>query len=186
MELSDTQAGGGVKTLAESVLEAALEEKDILDAAVAQSETQARAFWKLREFISEAQAQEGPNIKHDVSIPISRIADFISATDQELARAHAGVRMVTFGHVGDGNVHYNVSAPEGVAPDVFVKNAAAINHVVHDSVARFGGSISAEHGLGQLKRNEIQRYKSPLELELMRKIKRTLDPHGIMNPGKVL
>ena len=164
----------------------ALEEKDILDAAVAQSETQARAFWKLREFISEAQAQEGPNIKHDVSIPISRIADFISATDQELARAHAGVRMVTFGHVGDGNVHYNVSAPEGVAPDVFVKNTAAINHVVHDSVARFGGSISAEHGLGQLKRNEIQRYKSPLELELMRKIKRTLDPHGIMNPGKVL
>ncbi len=186
MELSDTQSGVGVGALAESVLEAALEEKDILDAAVAQNETQAQAFWKLREFISEAQAREGPNIKHDVSIPISRIADFILATDQELARAHAGARMVTFGHLGDGNLHYNVSAPEGVAPDVFVKNTAAINRLVHDSVARFGGSISAEHGLGQLKRDEIQRYKSPLELELMRKLKRALDPHGIMNPGKVL
>ncbi len=186
MELSDTQSGGGVRALAENVLEAALGEKNILDAAVAQSETQARDFWKLREFISEAQAHEGSNIKHDVSIPISRIADFISATDQELARAHAGVRLVTFGHVGDGNLHYNVSAPEGVAPDVFVKNTAAINRLVHDSVARFGGSISAEHGLGQLKRAEIQRYKSALELELMRKLKRALDPHGIMNPGKVL
>ena len=186
MELSDTQSGGGVRALAENVLEAALGEKNILDAAVAQSETQARDFWKLREFISEAQAHEGPNIKHDVSIPISRIADFISATDQQLARAHAGVRLVTFGHVGDGNLHYNVSAPEGVAPDVFVKNTAAINRLVHDSVARFGGSISAEHGLGQLKRTEIQRYKSALELKLMRKLKRALDPHGIMNPGKVL
>jgi len=186
MELSDTQSGGGVRALAENLLEAALEGKSILDAAVAQSEAQAQAFWKLREFISEAQAQEGPNIKHDISIPVSRIADFISATDQELARAHAGARMVTFGHVGDGNLHYNVSAPEGVAPDVFVKNTAAINRLVHDSAARFGGSISAEHGLGQLKRDEIQRYKSPLELELMRKLKRALDPHGIMNPGKVL
>src|SRR6267378_1070358 len=102
MELSDTQLGEDVRVLVESVLEAALEETNILDAAVAQSETQSRAFWSLREFISEAQAQEGPNIKHDVSIPISRIADFISATDQELARAHAGVRLVTFGHVGDG------------------------------------------------------------------------------------
>ena len=186
MEFSDTQPGEGVRALAEGVLEAALVEKNILDAVVAQSETQARAFWKLREFISEAQAHEGPNIKHDVSIPISRIADFISATDQELARAHAGVRLVTFGHLGDGNLHYNVSAPEGVAADVFVKNTAAINRLVHDSVARFGGSISAEHGLGQLKREEIRRYKSPLELELMRKLKRALDPDGIMNPGKVL
>ncbi len=186
MELSDTQPGEGVRALVESMLEAALEEKNILDAAVAQSETQARAFWKLREFISEAQAHEGQNIKHDVSIPISSIADFISATDQDLIRAHAGARMVTFGHLGDGNLHYNVSAPEGVAPDVFVRNTAAINRIVHDSVARFGGSISAEHGLGQLKRDEIQRYKSPLELELMRKLKSALDPRGIMNPGKVL
>ncbi len=186
VELSDTQPGEGARTLAESALEAALEEEIILDAAVAQSETQARAFWSLREFISEAQAREGPNIKHDVSIPISRIAEFISATDAELARAHPGVRMVTFGHLGDGNLHYNVSPPEGTAPDVFAKDSAPINRIVHDSVARFGGSISAEHGLGQLKREEIRRYKSPLELELMLKIKRALDPYGIMNPGKVL
>src|SRR5213593_1876412 len=186
MELSDTQSGGGVRALVESVLEASLEEKSVLDAAVAQNETQAQAFWRLREFISEAQAHEGPNIKHDVSIPISRIADFISATDAKLARAHPGLRMVTFGHLGDGNLHYNVSAPEGVAPGVFVMHTAAINRIVHDSVARLGGSISAEHGLGQLKRDEIQRYKSPLELELMRKLKRALDPQGIMNPGKVL
>jgi D-lactate dehydrogenase (cytochrome) len=186
MELSDTQPGEGARTLAESVLEEALEKKEILDAAVAQSETQARAFWSLREFISEAQAHEGPNIKHDVSIPISRIAEFISATDAELARAHPGVRMVTFGHLGDGNLHYNVSPPEGTPAAVFAKESAAINLMVHDNVARFGGSISAEHGLGQLKREEIRRYKSPLELELMRKIKRALDPHGIMNPGKVL
>jgi len=186
MELSDTQSGEGVRVLVESMLEAALEERNILDAAVAQSETQSRAFWSLREFISEAQAHEGPNIKHDVSIPISRISEFIATTDAELERAYRGVRMVTFGHLGDGNVHYNVSAPEGVAPGVFVMHTAAINRIVHDSVARFGGSISAEHGLGQLKRDEIQRYKSPLELELMRKLKHALDPHGIMNPGKVL
>ena len=186
MELSDTQPGEGVRALVESLLEAALEEKDILDAAVAQSESQARAFWSLREFISEAQAHEGPNIKHDVSIPISRISEFIATTDATLERAHRGARMVTFGHLGDGNVHYNVSAPEGVVSDAFVMHTAAINRIVHDSVARFGGSISAEHGLGQLKREEIRRYKSSLELELMRRIKSTLDPHGIMNPGKVL
>ena len=186
MELSDTQSGEGVRVLVESTLEAALEERNILDAAVAQSETQSRAFWSLREFISEAQAHEGPNIKHDVSIPISRISEFIATTDAELERAYGGLRMVTFGHLGDGNLHYNVSAPEGVAPGVFVMHTAAINRIVHDSVARLGGSISAEHGLGQLKRDEIRRYKSPLELELMRKLKGALDPHGIMNPGKVL
>ncbi len=186
MELSDTQPGEGARTLAEGVLEEALGNGLILDAAVAQSEAQSRAFWALRENISEAQAHEGPNIKHDVSIPISRIAEFVSATDAELARARPWVRMVTFGHLGDGNLHYNVSAPEGVAADVFVGESTAINLMVHDSVARFGGSISAEHGLGQLKREEIRRYKSPLELELMRAIKRALDPLGIMNPGKVL
>jgi D-lactate dehydrogenase (cytochrome) len=186
LELSDTQPGESVRALAEDTLEKALEQGLILDAAVAQSEAQAQAFWALREFISEAQGHEGPNIKHDVSIPISRIADFISATDAELARARPGVRMVTFGHLGDGNVHYNVAPPAGLAAEAFMRESAAINRVVHDSVARFGGSISAEHGLGQAKREEILRYKSPLEIELMRSIKRTLDPLGIMNPGKVL
>jgi len=186
MELSDTRPGNALASLAESILGAALEEKRILDAAIAQSDTQARAFWKLREFISEAQAHEGPNIKHDVSIPISAIPEFIRTTDVKLATAYPGVRMVTFGHLGDGNLHYNVSAPDGVAPDVFVKETAAVNRIVHDSVAGFRGSISAEHGLGQLKREEIRRYKSSLELGLMRSIKGVLDPNGIMNPGKVL
>ena len=186
LELSDTQPGESVRALAEDTLEKALGKGLILDAAVAQSEAQAQAFWALREFISEAQAHEGPNVKHDVSIPISRIAEFISATDVELARAQPGVRRVTFGHLGDGNVHYNVSPPAGLAPEAFMRGSAAINRVVHDSVARFGGSISAEHGLGQAKREEILRYKSPLEMDLMRRIKRTLDPLGIMNPGKVL
>jgi D-lactate dehydrogenase (cytochrome) len=186
VELSDTRGGEAVAGLAEAILGAALEERSILDAAIAQSEAQARAFWKLRDFISEAQALEGPNIKHDVSIPISKIPEFIRTTDTELGRAYPGVRMVTFGHLGDGNLHYNVSAPAGIAPEVFVTQTQAINRIVHDSVARFRGSISAEHGLGQLKREEIRRYKSSLELELMRKIKGALDPHGIMNPGKVL
>jgi len=186
VELSDTRPGDAVAGLAEGVLEAALEARTILDAAIAQSDAQTRAFWRLRDLISEAQAHEGPNIKHDISIPISMIPEFIRTTDAELARVHPGVRMVTFGHVGDGNLHYNVSAPEGVVPEAFVNQTEGINRIVHDSVARFRGSISAEHGLGQLKRDEIRRYKSPLELELMRKIKRALDPHGIMNPGKVL
>jgi len=186
LELSDTRPGNAVASLAEGILGAAHEGGGILDAAIAHSDAQAKAFWKLRDFISEAQAQEGPNIKHDVSIPISLIPEFIQATDAELARVYPGVRMVTFGHLGDGNVHYNVSAPESIAPDAFVKETGAINRIVHDSVARFRGSISAEHGLGQSKREEILRYKSALELELMRKIKSALDPHGIMNPGKVL
>jgi FAD/FMN-containing dehydrogenase len=186
IELSDTRPGDSVAALAEGVLGKALEEGRILDAAIAQSEAQAKAFWKLRELVSDAQAQEGPNVKHDVSIPISRIPEFVRTTDAQLARAHPGIRTVTFGHVGDGNVHYNVSAPEGVAPDLFMKETAAINLIVHNNVARFRGSISAEHGLGQSKRDEARRYKTPLELDLMKKIKNALDPHGIMNPGKVL
>jgi D-lactate dehydrogenase (cytochrome) len=186
IELSDTRLGDSVAALAEGVLGSALEGGRILDAAIAQSEAQAKAFWKLRELISDAQALEGPNIKHDVSIPISRIPEFVRTTDAQIASAHPGVRTVTFGHVGDGNVHYNVSAPEGVAPELFLKQTAAINLIVHDSVARFRGSISAEHGLGQSKRDEVRRYKTPLELDLMKRIKSVLDPHGIMNPGKVL
>jgi len=186
LELSDSQPGDAVRVLAESMLASALEKELIIDAALAQSESQAGVFWKLRELISEAQAHEGPNIKHDVSLPISRISEFIAMTDAELARAFPGIRMVVFGHLGDGNLHYNVSPPEGVAADSFMRELAAVNRIVHDAVARSGGSISAEHGLGQLKRDEIRRYKSPLELELMRRVKAALDPLGIMNPGKVI
>jgi FAD/FMN-containing dehydrogenase len=187
LELSDTQPGEGVRVLIESVLEDALGEGLILDAAVAQSEAQSKAFWTLRENISEAQAHEGPNIKHDVSLPISRIAEFAAAADAELARAFPGVRVVAFGHLGDGNLHYNVTAPAGTPAAAFVeREMSAVNRIVHDGVARLGGSISAEHGVGQLRREEIRRYKSMVELDLMRSVKRALDPLGIMNPGKVL
>jgi FAD/FMN-containing dehydrogenase len=129
---------------------------------------------------------EGKQIKHDISVPISRIAEYISATDAELQRAFPGVRLVSFGHLGDGNLHYNIAAPAGADEEAFMARAPEVSRVVHDSVARFSGSISAEHGLGQYKRGEILRYKSALEMDLMRRIKAALDPQGIMNPGKVL
>jgi FAD/FMN-containing dehydrogenase len=186
VELSDLRANGRAAAFLEQALEAALVQGVISDAAVAQSGAQAGAFWSLRENISEAQAREGANIKHDVSLPISSIAEFLAETDAQLARAFPGVRLVTFGHLGDGNLHYNVSPPPGGAPAQFLDALADVNRLVHDQVARFRGSISAEHGLGQLKRDEILRYKSPLEIDLMRRIKAVLDPRGIMNPGKLI
>jgi FAD/FMN-containing dehydrogenase len=156
----------------------------VRDAVLAGSLAQATNLWALRENISEAQAAEGRNIKHDISLPIARIAEFIGVAGAELQRACPGVQLVVFGHLGDGNLHFNVTPPAG-AQD-FAAVQALVNRVVHDAVHQFGGSISAEHGIGQYKREEIQRYKSPLEMELMRALKRTLDPLGIMNPGKVL
>ena len=186
VELSDLRANGRAAAFLEESLGAALEAGEVGDAAVAKSEAQAAAFWALRENISEAQAREGANIKHDVSLPISAIAQFIDETDALLARAFPGVRLVTFGHLGDGNLHYNVSPAQGMTPAQFLESMDAVNRIVHDQVARFDGSISAEHGLGQLKREEILRYKSALEIDLMRRIKSSLDPNGIMNPGKLL
>lgn len=186
-ELSDTQSDDAVRTLAEAALEAALERGLIRDAVLAQTAAQSQALWSLREFVPEAQAKEGPNIKHDVSLPASAIAQFVADTDAALKAAYPDIQLVTFGHLGDGNLHYNVAAPVGVDAAAFTKaEEARVNRIVHDSVARFNGSISAEHGLGQLKRDEILRYKSALEMTLMRKIKAALDPLGIMNPGKVL
>ncbi|MCX7892096.1 MAG: FAD-binding oxidoreductase [Burkholderiales bacterium] len=186
VELEDTQSEEAARGLAEAALAEALQCGVVRDAVLAASEAQSRALWSLRENMSEAQAAEGKNIKHDVSVPTSRIAAFVAATDAALARAFPGVRMVTFGHLGDGNLHYNAAAPEGVDPERWMANQAAVNRIVHDSVAAFGGSISAEHGLGQAKREEILRYKSPVEMDLMRRVKAALDPLGIMNPGKVI
>ncbi len=186
IELSDLESEEAARNSLEGMLGGALESGLILDAAVSQSLAQFKSMWALRENVSEAQAQEGPNIKHDVTVPISRMAEFIEVTDAELARAFPGMRNVTFGHLGDGNLHYNVSPPEGVPHADFVRRTEEVNRVVHDSVARFNGSISAEHGLGQYKREEITRYKSVVEMEMMRSVKRALDPLGIMNPGKVL
>ncbi len=186
IELSDTQGGAAVGAMLEAALADAIESGLALDAVVAASVEQAKNLWALREYVSEAQAAEGQNIKHDISIPISRIGDFIEATDAQLAAAFACVRMVTFGHLGDGNLHYNVTHPEGGGEAAFIERTEDVNRLVHDSVAAFGGSISAEHGIGQYKREEIVRYKSPVEIELMRAVKRAIDPLGIMNPGKVL
>jgi D-lactate dehydrogenase (cytochrome) len=186
IELSDTQSAEAVTPLLESVLADAMEQGIVIDAVVAQSEAQAAALWALRENVSEAQGTEGRNLKHDVSVPISAIGAFLHVTDAELNSAYPGVRPVTFGHLGDGNLHYNIARPESFTEQAWLEETKPVQRIVHDSVARFGGSISAEHGLGQLKREEILRYKSAVEMDLMRAIKKTLDPLGIMNPGKVL
>jgi FAD/FMN-containing dehydrogenase len=147
------------------------------DAVLAQSGEQARALWRLRETIPEAQFT---NVKHDVSVPVSKTPELIERAGAALERAFPGVRPYVFGHVGDGNLHYNVG------PEALIAQSEAVNRIVYDAVASLGGSISAEHGLGQLKRDEVRRHKDPLELELMRALKQTLDPRGLMNPGKLL
>jgi len=186
LELSDNESEDHARTIFETLIGEALEQGLADDAVIAASLAQSKALWRLRESISMAQAHEGKNIKHDISVPISRIAEFMDVTDSLVQQAAPGCRMVSFGHLGDGNLHYNVSPPVGVADADFLARQGDINRVVHDSVDRFGGSISAEHGLGALKREEILRYKSPVELRLMRAIKQALDPQQLMNPGKVL
>jgi FAD/FMN-containing dehydrogenase len=170
----------------ERALGGALERGLALDATVAQSGEQANGLWALRENIAEAQRRDGPNIKHDISVPVSAIPRFLEAAAAALTAALPELRFVTFGHLGDGNLHYNLAPPDGVAPEAFMARAPAANRIVHDLVAAHGGSISAEHGIGQQKRDELVRYKSTVELELMRGIKAALDPSGILNPGKVL
>ncbi|MGV8898757.1 MAG: FAD-binding oxidoreductase [Burkholderiaceae bacterium] len=186
LELSDSESEQHANAMLESLIGAALEQEIISDAIVAASIAQSKALWNLREHISLAQAAEGKNVKHDISVPISRIADFIAATDVLLQQAAPGCRMVTFGHLGDGNLHYNVSPPLDISGDAFIARQEAINLVVHDSVHGYGGSISAEHGLGALKRDEIRRYKSAVEMQMMHTLKQAFDPLNLMNPGKVL
>ena len=186
VELSDTLPGAGLDAVVEAALGEAVEQDLVTDAVVASGSAQVAALWALREGISEAQNSEGPSLKHDVTVPISAIPAFVAATDRALADALPGVRVVAYGHVGDGNLHYNLSGPEPRDDGAFRARAAALSRVVHDSAAAFDGSISAEHGLGQSKRDVIADYKSPLELELMRGVKQLLDPAGLMNPGKVL
>ncbi len=186
IEVSDHESEAHARATLEGLLTAAFDEGLVRDAVVAEDLGKSRALWALRENISEAQAAEGKNIKHDISVPISRIADFIESTDAALLAAHADLRMVTFGHLGDGNLHYNVSPPAGMQEDDFLARQDGINRIVHDAVVAHGGSISAEHGIGQLKRDELARTKDASELALMRALKQAIDPLGIMNPGKVL
>ena len=186
IELSDESSETPLTAGLETCLEHAYEQHWIANAAIAESGMHAQAMWALRENISEAQRLEGLNIKHDVSIPLSRIAAFVDAGQQRVLQAFPGARLVVFGHVADGNLHYNVSAPAEQDARAFLASAPAVNLVVHDLVHENAGSISAEHGIGQLKRDELPRYKSALELDLMRALKHAWDPHNIMNPGKIL
>jgi FAD/FMN-containing dehydrogenase len=186
IELSDHEVDAHARGMMQALAERAVDDGLITDAVVAQSLAQARSLWALRELISEAQALEGRNIKHDISVPIPAIAQFVQETDALVAERLPGARMVVFGHLGDGNLHYNVSAPVGMSEERLLALQPVVYACVHDQVARFHGSISAEHGIGQLKREENSRYKSAVEIELMRAIKRALDPRGIMNPGKVV
>jgi len=159
---------------------------DVTDAVVAHSESQAKRLWALRENISEAQKIEGISIKHDIAVPVSAIPAFLATADAALTRAFPGIRVVAFGHVGDGNLHYNLSKPDAQDNSAFIAAQPEVNRIVHDTVHALNGSISAEHGIGQLKREELLRYKSPVEIALMRTIKQALDPRGLMNPGKVV
>jgi FAD/FMN-containing dehydrogenase len=182
---------GGLKEALEKTLESALDAGLIHDAALAASAQQSKAMWRIRESITEAQKPEGGSIKHDVSVPVSSVADFITEASSAVARAIPGIRPVAFGHVGDGNIHFNLSQPANESKDgpertAFLARWEEINRIVHDIVARMGGSISAEHGIGRRKVGELAHYKSPLEIELMRTLKRTLDPQNILNPGKVV
>ncbi|KIQ01190.1 MULTISPECIES: FAD-binding oxidoreductase [Pseudomonas] len=186
IELSDTLPEAPLNAMLETGLGEALERGEVLDAVVAGSEAQVAALWKMREGISEAQNHEGPSLKHDISVPVSSIPAFIEAADRQLQEAFAGVRIVAYGHVGDGNLHYNISKPPSSEDVPFKAQAEAIMHVIYRVTCDFAGSISAEHGLGQAKREAARHYKQPLELELMRSIKQSMDPAGLMNPGKLL
>ena len=187
LEQSDSEGEAQARARFEALLEAAIEAGIIDDAVVAESLSQSQALWHLRESIPLAQAQEGPNIKHDIALPVSAIPAFVESTDAALARAFPGMRLVNFGHLGDGNLHYNVQAPDGQPAQAFMdRHEHAVNTIVYDAVGAVGGSISAEHGVGALKREELAQRKSPVALQLMRAIKQALDPQRRLNPGRVL
>jgi FAD/FMN-containing dehydrogenase len=187
LEQSDIEGEIPARERFEMLLGAALEAGHITDAAVAESLAQSNAMWHVREAIPLAQAEEGLNIKHDISLPVSAIPAFCQATDAALRRLVPGVRLVNFGHLGDGNLHYNVQAPVGGDARQFLATMeTAVNEVVYDAVTSYRGSISAEHGVGQLKREELVHRKSPVALAMMKRIKQAFDPQGRLNPGRVV
>jgi len=187
LELASAASDESLRTPLEHTLEQALDAGEILDAALAQSEEHRHAFWRLRETIPEAQTRAGGSLKHDVSVPVSAVATLL-AEGSEAARTIApGVRICAYGHVGDGNLHFNFQAPPGETLQSFVdRHGAAISHALYERVAGLGGSVCAEHGVGQLKRDLLARYADPSGLAIMRALKAALDPDGLMNPGKVL
>jgi FAD/FMN-containing dehydrogenase len=186
VEAKGGHGDGGLKSALEDALMRAYEDGLVLDAAPAESAGQAQAFWHLREAVVEAQRHEGGSIKHDIAVPVSSVPAFLEEATARVEELIPGIRPVPFGHLGDGNLHFNLTQPEDADTQAFLARWEEVNAAVHDIVARYRGSISAEHGIGQMKVAENARFKPPVELELMRAIKRTLDPHNIMNPGKVV
>jgi FAD/FMN-containing dehydrogenase len=186
LELSDHEDEAHAANVLERLLQAAFDAGEACDAVVARSLAEARALWQIRESIPEAQVRAGGNVKHDIALPVSRIAGFVAATDAALQAAFPWIQPVVFGHLGDGNLHYNMAVRDGHPVSVAFAHEAQINRIVHDAVAAAGGSISAEHGLGQMKREEVRRHKPEIELRMMRAVKQALDPRGLMNPGKLL
>jgi FAD/FMN-containing dehydrogenase len=186
LEIGSGRYDTGMRAGVEADLAAAMEEGVVLNAVIAESAAQREKFWRLRETIPEAQRREGASIKHDVSVTSSELPRFIIEASAAVQQVSPEARIIAYGHLGDGNLHFNASQPaQGDAPQ-FEALAPRINRAVHDLIARYGGSFSAEHGIGQLKRSELQRYKNPVALSVMKTIKQALDPKGIMNPGKVL
>ncbi|MGF9758467.1 FAD-binding oxidoreductase [Microvirga sp. 0TCS3.31] len=186
IELSSPDPEIGLRTRAEAVLGDALKAGIVEDAVIAASEAQGDALWHLRESLSHVQRLEGGSIKHDVAVPVSRVADFIVTATRACEEALPGVRVCAFGHFGDGNIHFNLSQPVAMEKAAFLDQWERFNRIVHDIVHGMNGSISAEHGVGLIKRDELVLYKDPVALDLMRTLKRTLDPQNILNPGKVL
>jgi len=185
-EIASAREDPGLRTLLEDALGAAMGDGTVRDAVLAESVAQREALWRVRESVPEAQRREGASLKHDVSVPVAELPDFVTqATAAVLAIVPDG-RMLVYGHVGDGNLHFNVTQPAGASSQEFLSRRGAIAEAVYAQVREFRGSISAEHGIGQLKRRELARYKGAVDLELMRALKHAIDPRGIMNPGKVL
>ncbi len=186
IELWSETTNSGLRDAMETVLAQAHEDGLVPDAALAANEAQAQSFWRIREAMVEAQKFEGGSIKHDISVPISAVADFIARSCAAVEALIPGIRAIPFGHIGDGNIHLNLSQPEGADRDAFLARWSEVNRAVFDIAAELGGSISAEHGIGRLKLEDNMRYKSPVEIELMQRIKTALDPRDLMNPGKVV
>lgn len=185
IDLSSSHSAVKAHSVLETVLEKAMQDAIIEDAVIAQNQTQEHLFWRLREDMSPAQKKHGGSIKHDISVPVASIPDFIAEAGGIIEQMIPGARIACFGHMGDGNLHYNISQPVGADTQAFLNRWGEVNHRIHALVMRYQGAFSAEHGIGQLKRNELRAFKSPVALELMKGIKHLFDPLGIMNPGKI-
>jgi FAD/FMN-containing dehydrogenase len=185
-ELTSPRAADHLDIVLEEVLAQAHAAGLVQDAAIAQNGREAAAFWFLRENIPRAQRLDGASLKHDISVSVAALPQFVQQAADWISRHVPEGRLIAYGHVGDGNLHFNLNQDPRVAADAFLARAEEVQRAVHDLVHEFGGSFSAEHGIGQLKVAELERYASPVELDLMRAIKHAFDPNGIMNPGKVL